>query len=176
MNFAAKRSGCFVLYPEQSPGANPQKCWNWFKPTDQQRGRGEPALIAAMTRHVMRSHAIDAGRVYVAGLSAVPRLQSWGRPIQTFMPRSSSLGSRLRRCARFAFRIRCDAWCGDRHRTQISEACGNADDRLPRGSGQNSSSPKRSRGDCARQRRGALEKRLCQRRRAGAQVYVLCAA
>lgn len=70
MNFAAERSGCFVLYPEQSPTANPQKCWNWFKPTDQQRGRGEPALIAAMTRHVMRSHPIDAGRVYVAGLSA----------------------------------------------------------------------------------------------------------
>ena len=70
MNFAAEGSGCFVLYPEQSLTANPQKCWNWFKPADQQRGRGEPALIAAMTRHVMRSHPIDAGRVYVAGLSA----------------------------------------------------------------------------------------------------------
>ena len=70
MNFAAEENGCFVLYPEQSLTANPQKCWNWFKPTDQQRGRGEPALIAAMTRHVMRSHSIDARRVYVAGLSA----------------------------------------------------------------------------------------------------------
>ena len=47
------------------------------------------------------------------GFRRVPRLQSWGRPIQTFMPRSASLGSRLRRCARFAVRIRCDAWCRD---------------------------------------------------------------
>lgn len=70
MNFAAEEKGCFVLYPEQSLTANAQKCWNWFKPADQQRGRGEPALIAAITRHVMRSHPIDARRVYVAGLSA----------------------------------------------------------------------------------------------------------
>lgn len=70
MNFAAEDSGSFVLYPEQSLTANAQKCWNWFKPADQQRGRGEPALIAAMTRHVMRTHPIDAHRVYVAGLSA----------------------------------------------------------------------------------------------------------
>jgi poly(hydroxyalkanoate) depolymerase family esterase len=70
MNFAAEEKGCFVLYPEQSLSANAQKCWNWFKPADQQRGRGEPALIAAMTRHVMRTHPIDARRVYIAGLSA----------------------------------------------------------------------------------------------------------
>ena len=70
MNFAAEEQGSFVLYPEQSLTANAQKCWNWFKPADQQRGRGEPALIAAMTRHVMRTHPIDARRVYVAGLSA----------------------------------------------------------------------------------------------------------
>ena len=70
MNFAAEEKGSFVLYPEQSLTANAQKCWNWFNPADQQRGRGEPALIAAMTRHVMRTHPIDARRVYVAGLSA----------------------------------------------------------------------------------------------------------
>jgi len=70
MNFAAEEKGCFVLYPEQSLTANAQKCWNWFKPADQRRGRGEPALIAAITRHVMRGHPIDARRVYIAGLSA----------------------------------------------------------------------------------------------------------
>jgi poly(hydroxyalkanoate) depolymerase family esterase len=70
MNFAAEDSGTFVLYPEQSLTANAQKCWNWFKPADQQRGRGEPGLIAAMTRHVMRTHPIDARRIYIAGLSA----------------------------------------------------------------------------------------------------------
>jgi poly(hydroxyalkanoate) depolymerase family esterase len=70
MNDAARSQGCFVLYPAQSRRANPQRCWNWFKHSHQQRGRGEPALLAAMTQHVMAQHAVDPARVYVAGLSA----------------------------------------------------------------------------------------------------------
>jgi len=70
MNDAARAEGFFVLYPAQAQKANPQRCWNWFKHSHQQRGRGEPALLAAMTRHVMAQHAIDPARVYVAGLSA----------------------------------------------------------------------------------------------------------
>ena len=70
MNEIARTQGCFVLYPAQSQQANPQRCWNWFKHSHQQRGRGEPALLAAMTRDVMARHDIDPSRVYVAGLSA----------------------------------------------------------------------------------------------------------
>jgi poly(hydroxyalkanoate) depolymerase family esterase len=70
MNEAAEAQGCFVLYPAQSQQANPQRCWNWFKHSHQQRGRGEPALLAAMTRDAIARHDIDAGRVYVGGLSA----------------------------------------------------------------------------------------------------------
>lgn len=70
MDEAARSGDCFVLYPAQSQQANPQRCWNWFKHNHQQRGRGEPALLAAMTRDVMAQHAIDPARVYVAGLSA----------------------------------------------------------------------------------------------------------
>ena len=70
MNEAARAEGCFVLYPAQSQQANPQRCWNWFKHSHQERGRGEPALLAAMTRQVMERHDIDPARVYVAGLSA----------------------------------------------------------------------------------------------------------
>ena len=70
MNELALAQGFYVLYPAQSKQANPQACWNWFKHTHQQRGRGEPALLAGMTREVMAQHAIDPGRVYVAGLSA----------------------------------------------------------------------------------------------------------
>ena len=70
MNEAALAQGFFVLYPAQTQGANPSRCWNWFKHNHQQRGRGEPALLAGMTRAVMARHSIDPKRVYVAGLSA----------------------------------------------------------------------------------------------------------
>lgn len=70
MNELAAAQGFMVLYPAQSQRMNPQRCWNWFKHSHQARGRGEPALIASLTRQVMSEHPVDARRVYVAGLSA----------------------------------------------------------------------------------------------------------
>ena len=70
MNEAALKHGFFVLYPAQAQSANPSRCWNWFKHNHQKRGRGEPAILAGMTREVMKQHNIDPQRVYVAGLSA----------------------------------------------------------------------------------------------------------
>jgi poly(hydroxyalkanoate) depolymerase family esterase len=70
MNDAALDQGFYVLYPAQSQQANAHRCWNWFKHSHQARGRGEPELLAGMTRDVMAHHAIDPARVYVAGLSA----------------------------------------------------------------------------------------------------------
>ena len=70
MDAVAEAAGAFVLYPEQSQRANPQRCWNWFKHTHQGAARGEPAIVVAMVGHVAANHAIDPSRVYAAGLSA----------------------------------------------------------------------------------------------------------
>lgn len=60
----------FVLYPTQAKNSNALRCWNWFMPAHQQAGRGEPALLAALTREVASRHPVDPSRIYVAGLSA----------------------------------------------------------------------------------------------------------
>ena len=70
MNSLAEELGFLVAYPRQTQAANQQKCWNWFRPSDQQRDRGEPALIAGLTRDIISAEHVDSARVYVAGLSA----------------------------------------------------------------------------------------------------------
>jgi poly(hydroxyalkanoate) depolymerase family esterase len=70
MNAVAEEFGCLIAYPAQPSGANAQKCWNWYRPEDQARDRGEPALIAGLTRLIQREHHGDPARTYIAGLSA----------------------------------------------------------------------------------------------------------
>jgi poly(hydroxyalkanoate) depolymerase family esterase len=70
MNALAERDTFLALYPAQSGTANRDRCWNWFDPDHQQRDKGEPALVAGLTRRIRRAYAVDSARVYVAGMSA----------------------------------------------------------------------------------------------------------
>ena len=66
----AEECGLAVVWPQQGPGHNPQSCWNWFRPEDQRREGGEPAIIAAITHRVLADLDLPEGRAAVAGLSA----------------------------------------------------------------------------------------------------------
>jgi poly(hydroxyalkanoate) depolymerase family esterase len=70
MNMLAEENIFLVAYPAQAQGANTNKCWNWFKASDQQRGRGEPSLVAGITRQVIDEYNVADRQVYVAGMSA----------------------------------------------------------------------------------------------------------
>jgi poly(hydroxyalkanoate) depolymerase family esterase len=70
MNELADELGFLALYPQQAVSANLGRCWNWHRPGDQKRGSGEPAAIAALTRHIIATCKANSARVYIAGISA----------------------------------------------------------------------------------------------------------
>ncbi|MCJ2078851.1 PHB depolymerase family esterase [Methylobacterium sp. E-016] len=70
MDAMAEEQGLLVAYPDQPRSANISRSWNWFRPGDQRRDRGEPSILAGMKRRIMRDFAVDPARVYVSGLSS----------------------------------------------------------------------------------------------------------
>lgn len=66
----ADAEGFIVVYPTQSILRNVQLCWNSLSPEHQQRGRGEPELLAGAIRQVVATYGADPARVHVAGASS----------------------------------------------------------------------------------------------------------
>ncbi len=70
MNALAETHRLLVAYPAQTGADNASSCWNWFRPGDQRRGAGEPAILAGLATALTAEFAIDPACVFVAGLSA----------------------------------------------------------------------------------------------------------
>ncbi|WP_431995811.1 extracellular catalytic domain type 1 short-chain-length polyhydroxyalkanoate depolymerase [Streptomyces griseoflavus] len=66
----ADRHGFLVVFAETTSANNAGKCFNWFQPADNRRGRGEAESIRQMAAHTVSAYGADAGRTYVTGLSA----------------------------------------------------------------------------------------------------------
>jgi poly(hydroxyalkanoate) depolymerase family esterase len=75
----AEKHGFIVVYPNQADysmtsttafDGNGSHCWNWFLPQGQQRGAGEPALIAGLTTEAVSQWRGDPARTFVIGISA----------------------------------------------------------------------------------------------------------
>lgn len=70
MNALAEEHRLLIAYPAQTRVENSMSCWNWFRPGDQMRNIGEPAIIAGLTESLRDEFGIAHDRVFVAGLSA----------------------------------------------------------------------------------------------------------
>lgn len=68
-DLAAQR-GFSVLLPEEDQTDNGAECWNWFEPSNWNRGSGEPSIIAGITQKVVSAYGFDPGRVFMTGISA----------------------------------------------------------------------------------------------------------
>ncbi len=66
----ADRHGFALLFPQQQWNNNPLRCFNWFRPEDNERERGEAQSIAQMVDRMVAEYGIDRRRVFVTGTSS----------------------------------------------------------------------------------------------------------
>ena len=69
-NTVAQEHRFVVAYPEQNPEYNASREWDWAKASRGGRADREASLIAGITRSVVTGRRLDAGRVFVMGISA----------------------------------------------------------------------------------------------------------
>lgn len=66
----AKRLGIPLVMPEQVMANNRSRCFNWYRPDDVSRTRGEAMSIRQMIRTAVTRFGCDRRRVFIVGLSA----------------------------------------------------------------------------------------------------------
>lgn len=69
-NELADRENFIVVYPRQNLNDNPQRCWNFMFSFNQERGSGEPSILAGIVNKVKSRYSVDRTRVYVTGISS----------------------------------------------------------------------------------------------------------
>jgi poly(hydroxyalkanoate) depolymerase family esterase len=69
----ADRHGFVIAAPRQTRAHQPGSCWRWYEAAHQERGHGEPAILAGIAARMLAETSrwrIDPSRVYAAGISA----------------------------------------------------------------------------------------------------------
>ncbi len=66
----AEKNNLYLLLPQQKKSNNYWRCFNWFQPSDNTRGRGEAASIASMVYKMKRTFPINSQQIFIAGLSS----------------------------------------------------------------------------------------------------------
>ncbi|MDE2515427.1 MAG: PHB depolymerase family esterase [Rhodospirillales bacterium] len=66
----ADELGFALLLPEQTADNNRARCFNWFRPSDVRRGKGEAMSIRQMLRLAIGAYASDPKQIFIVGFSA----------------------------------------------------------------------------------------------------------
>ncbi len=66
----AERHGFAVLAPEQRRSNNAWGCFDWYDTAQTRRGQGQVGSVANAVEQTVEKHRLDAGRVFIVGLSA----------------------------------------------------------------------------------------------------------
>jgi poly(hydroxyalkanoate) depolymerase family esterase len=69
----ADEHGFIAVFPQEQPLPSDtvlRACWGWEQSSNQERGSGEPSIIAGITNQVAGAENVDRTRIYVAGFSA----------------------------------------------------------------------------------------------------------
>jgi poly(hydroxyalkanoate) depolymerase family esterase len=70
MRSVADANNFLVAYPQQNAVSSPHRCWNWYDKNNQQRDRGEPALLMGIVDQVKQNYSVNPNQVYIAGISS----------------------------------------------------------------------------------------------------------